>query len=247
MPVMPEGRSGSAAAPLTFDEAVERVPFLRALPIKVREHLRPVAELRYLAEGEPAFSLGQPSQEFLFLVRGHVKLMKSRDDGREVILDLRGPGDLLCAGAVSAFAPYCCTAVALDGDINVMAFPRREMHRLLEEHAPAGALFVQQASHNEMRLAGRVFELTSGHVEQRISALLLRLSEQNGTVQPDGSLRISVKLSRQDLADLCGTTLESAIRTMTHLARENIVSTAIRGFVITDRARLEALARGADA
>lgn len=242
--VMPDGRTTAKQIDLTFDEAVERVPFLRALSRTERELLRAFADIRQVTQGRRLFSVGEPSREFLFLIRGHVKLMRARDDGREVILDVRGPGNLLCVGAVTTSAPYCCTALALDGGVSAIAFPRREINRVLENNAPVCALFVHQASHHEMRMADRVFELTSGYVGQRVSALLLRLADHVGVAGTDGAVRIPVKLSRQDLADLCGTTLESAIRTMTHLARENIVRTATRGFVIADRKRLEQLTRG---
>jgi CRP/FNR family transcriptional regulator len=81
-------------------------------------------------------------------------------------------------------------------------------------------------------------------VQQRVCALLLRLVEQAGTPLPEGQTRIALKLSRQDLADLCGTTLESAIRIMTRLSREGTVRTTASGFVVRDRLKLEALARG---
>jgi len=242
MPVMLEGRTPLRHTDLTFEEAVGHVPFLRALSPKQRELLEAIGEIRGMRPGEPAFTLGEPSREFVFLVRGHCKLVRTRDDGREVILDIRGPGDLLCAGAVTAFAPYCCSAIALDDDVAAIAFPRRDVNRLLEDHAPISALFVREATGHEMRMAERVFELSSGYVEQRISALLSRLADQMGVAGADGSVRIAVKLSRQDLADLCGTTLESAIRTMTHLARENVVKTTRRGFLVSNRSQLERLA-----
>jgi CRP/FNR family transcriptional regulator len=242
MSVMLEGPVPLRHTDLTFEEAAGRVPFLRALSPKQRELLKAIGEIRWMSPGDPVFALGEPSREFVFLVRGHVKLVRARGDGREVILDIRGPGDLLCAGAVTAFAPYCCSAIALDGEVTAIAFPRRDVNRLLEDHAPISALFVQEATGHEMRMAERVFELSSGYVEQRISALLSRLADQVGVAGTDGTLRIPVKLSRQDLADLCGTTLESAIRTMTHLARENVVKTTPRGFLVTNRSQLERLA-----
>ncbi|MGQ0734054.1 MAG: Crp/Fnr family transcriptional regulator [Acidobacteriota bacterium] len=241
---MGRARALSAEPGITFDEAVDRVPFLRELTSQQLDLLRPIAELRVVARGQPLFSLDEPSHDFQFVVRGHVKMLRSRDDGREVILDIRGPGDLLCAGAVSSFAPYCCAAHAISGDVVALSFPRRDLHRLLEESPAAAAQFFRQATAHEMRLTDRIVELTSGHVEQRIAALLLRLAEQVGVPDVKRAVRIPVKLSRQDLADLCGTTLETAIRTMTSLGRDGVVTTVARGFVITDRARLEALARG---
>jgi CRP-like cAMP-binding protein len=229
---------------ITFDEAAQRIAFLRALTPKQQETLRSLAVVRQTGQGRPLWSLDEPTGEFLFVVHGHVKLLRAREDGREVILDIRGPGDLLCGGAVSSFAPYCCSAVAMGGQVTALAFPRRALLQILEESAPVAAMFFRQAASNEMRLTDRIVELASGHVEQRIAALLLRLAEQVGTIQPNTAVRIPVKLSRQDLADLCGTTLESAIRTMTSLAREGVVTTLSRGFLITRHAQLEQMARG---
>ncbi len=92
-----------------------------------------------------------------------------------------------------------------------------------------------------MRLGGRIGELSSGQVERRVVTLLLRLAEQVGAPRPDGSVWIPLSLSRQDLADLCATTLESAIRCMSKLARQGLVKSVARGFVVPSRSRLEAL------
>jgi CRP/FNR family transcriptional regulator len=244
MPVMPRARVSKVEPAMTVDDAVDRVPLLRALNRGQIDALRPLVEMRRIAAGARIWATDEPTREFLFVVDGHAKLIRPREDGREVILDIRGPGDLLCAGAVSSFAPYCCTAQALDAELLLIAIPRRELHRVLEENGSVAAVFVHQLTSHEMRLTDRIVELASGQVERRIAALLLRLADQVGRPDPGRGIRIRVKLSRQDLADLCGTTLETAIRTMTRLARDEIVDTLPSGFVIRDRARLEQLAKG---
>ncbi len=244
MPVMSSGHAREAEPEITFNEAVEKIPALRVLSRAQLDTLRPLAAVRRISRGGTIWNLDEPTRDFLFVVEGHAKLLRSREDGREVILDIRGPGDLLCAGAVSSFAPYCCTAQALDGEMTLVAVPRREVHRLLEEDSAVAAQFFRQLTSHEMRLTDRIVELASGQVERRIAALLLRLGDQVGRPDAAHGIRIRVKLSRQDLADLCGTTLETAIRTMTRLARDGIVETVPLGFLIRDRARLEQLARG---
>ena len=228
---------------LTFQGVAERVPFLRALSPQQLALIQPFAQIRQFRAGQPVFALGEPSHEYLFLVAGHIKLLRRYGDGREVILDIRAPGDLICAGAVTAVAPYCCSSVALDKDITIVALPRRDLSRLFDDNPSIGQLFSREAAHHEMRMADRVFEIARGHVEQRVGAALLRLADRIGESQPDGSLLIQLRLSRQDLADLCGTTLESAIRTMVHLGRENIIQTVAGGFVVTNRGRLARLAK----
>lgn len=235
--------AGDASLP-SFDAAVACVPFLRALPSKERERLRAYALVRRIPQGQPIWSLDETAHEFIFAISGHVKLMRPCENGREVIIDVGKPGELLCASAACAFAPYCCTCTALDRDVAVLVLPRRDVLHLLEQNPVAASAFVREATGRDIRLGQRIVELASGHVQQRVCALLLRLVEQAGTPLPEGQTRIALKLSRQDLADLCGTTLESAIRIMTRLSREGTVRTTASGFVVRDRLKLEALARG---
>lgn len=233
---------GSAVA--TFDDAVAHVAFLRALSPHDRDRLRPYAAVRRIPQGAPVWTLDDSAQEFIFAIDGHVKLLRPCENGREVIIDVGKPGELLCASAACAFAPYCCSCVALDRDVTILVLPRRDVLHILEQNPIAASAFVREATGREMRLGRRIVELASGHVEQRICALLLRLGDQAGNPLEGGQTRIALKLSRQDLADLCGTTLESAIRVMTKLSREGTVRTTTTGFVIRDRVRLETLARG---
>jgi CRP/FNR family transcriptional regulator len=243
MGTMRRGRESHAAG-LSFDEAVERVPFLRLLTPTQRDRLRAVSTVQTTPQGEPVWSMDEPTGAYSFLIAGHVKLLRPREDGRDVILDIRGPGEVLCVGAVSATTPYCCSAVVISEDAASLTIPRRDVDAILEVSPPAAGLFMRQAALHEIRLTGRVVELASGQVDQRLATLLLRLGDQVGVAADAAHVRIPLRLSRQDLADLCGTTLESAIRTMTHFARDGAVTTLPDGFVIENRHALEELARG---
>ncbi len=171
--------------------------------------------------------------------------MKTNEGGREAILELCGPGELLCASAVCSFAPYCCAAAAMEDDVEVAVVPRRDLLELLERSPVAARAFLHEVTGRGMHLCERVEQLSTGLVERRIATLLLRLAEQVGVPRVDEGTWIPIELSRQDLADLCGTTIETAIRTMTRLGREGVVRSAARGLVVVDRPALETIARGA--
>lgn len=229
---------------VSFEEAAERVPLFRALPAEDRERLRPYTELRRLARGERVWRQGDPTASFAFAVRGRFKLVKTSESGRETILELCEPGELLCANAVCSFAPYCCAAAAIEDDAEVAVVPRRDVLQLLERSPAAAAAFLREVTGRGMQLCERVEQLSMGLVERRIALLLLRLTDQVGVPRNEEGIWIPIELSRQDLADLCGTTIETAIRTMTRLGREGVVRSAARGFVIADRPSLERIARG---
>ena len=230
---------------MNFEEAVARVPFLRALDAPDRERLRPYVEFRRLPRGGRVWSQGDETSAFGFVVHGRVKLFKTSEAGKEAIVDLCGPGALLCASAVSCFAPYCCSAGAMEDDVEVALVARRDVLELLERSPAAGRAFLREVTVRGMSLCQRVEELTTGQVERRIATLLLRLADQVGIAREGEATWIPIALSRQDLADLCGTTIETAIRVMTRFRREGVVRSAARGLVVTDRAALTRAARGA--
>lgn len=219
------------------------VPFLRALPEGDLERLRPYAVCRRLQRGERIWSENEPTGEFTFLVHGHVKMVKAGESGRETIMEMARSGELLCANAVCNFAPYCCSSMAQEDGVEVVVVPRRDVLELLERSPIASRAFLREVTARGMSLGRRIEELASGQVERRIATLLLRLADQVGS-ERDGATWISLALSRQDLADLCGTTMETAIRVMSRLGRAGIVRSAPRGFMLEDRAALEGIARG---
>jgi CRP/FNR family transcriptional regulator len=90
-------------------------------------------------------------------------------------------------------------------------------------------------------LTRRLVELTGARVEARFARLFLKLADQIG--KPDrGGTYVAMPLSRQELADLTGTTIETAIRIMSRWQKDEVVRTDKDGFVITDRASLETTA-----
>lgn len=229
---------------MELSEAVARVPFLNALAPADLERLRPYIRVRRFDRGDRVWKEGGSAAEFTFLADGRVKLVKTGDAGREVIVDVCGSGELLCSSAVCGFVPYCCSCTTLEDAVEVVAIPRRDVLELLEHSPGAGRAFLREVTQRGLGLTHRIAQLSSGQVDRRLAALFLRLAEQVGSPRDDGSCWLPVTLSRQDLADLVGTTLETTIRTMTRFARKGVVRTVGRGFVVPDRGRLEGVVRG---
>jgi CRP/FNR family transcriptional regulator len=83
--------------------------------------------------------------------------------------------------------------------------------------------------------------VAGGRVETRFALLFLKLCENLGRPEGDGTF-VSLPLSRQDLADLTGTTLETSIRVMSRWGKEGLVVTTPEGFRVSDREALERMA-----
>ncbi|MCK6549941.1 Crp/Fnr family transcriptional regulator [Myxococcota bacterium] len=226
---------------MSLDDAFTRVRFLAALGPDERERLRPHAKLRSLDTGDPCWSEGQPADEFTFAVRGRVKLVKTAETGRHTIVDMMAAGELLAGPAVLCHTPHPATAVAMEDGTQIVGLPRREVMDVLERSPSAARAFMYELALHGLSLVERIEEVGGGQVERRIALLLLRLADRSGVQARGQAIRIPIALSRQDLADLCGTTVETAIRVMSSLKRRGIVETVARGFVVHDRRALEAL------
>lgn len=205
-----------------------------------RRRLAEVSSLRRFTRGEAVFREGDSSDWFIVLATGRVKVAKTTLAGRDVILEVFGPGDPLgTVGAWEGF-PYPATAIALE-DSECLFTARAAFLALLEGHpSMVRGLFVGLTL-RLVELTNRLAEISGSRVEPRIARLFLRLGEEKGATRADG-LFIPAPLTRQEIADLCGTTIETAIRVMSRWGKDGVVRTERDGFVLLDRAALEALA-----
>jgi CRP/FNR family transcriptional regulator len=221
-------------------EALAQVPALRALPRAKRNELARVASLSTAPRRSVLFRYDEGADVYRFVVGGRVKLVVQQSSGRETILDHVHDGGLVCGNRVTCGGCYCCSAV-VDEDATILSIPRRALLEVLEvRSSPALGLLNEVTSRGAM-LCGRIGEITAGRVEQRLAMILLRLAGAHGRTEADGSVVVETRLSRQDLADLCGTAVETATRAMTSLERSGVISKHPDGVRIRDLDGLEEL------
>jgi CRP-like cAMP-binding protein len=170
-----------------------------------------------------------------------VKVHKQAPDGRNVILELFGPGGPLGAVAVYEARPYPASAVALEST-TCLTIPRDAFFELLEQHPSLVRGLLGSLSLRLVELTTRLAELTGGHIDARLARLFVKLADQMGRPER-GGVFIPLPLSRQELADLTGTTIETAIRIMSRWNKDLVLQTEREGFLLLDRATLDQVAR----
>lgn len=202
-----------------------------------RRLLLPCVRVQRLEKGETIFREDDPSERFYTVVSGRVKIVKWAPNGRELILEIFGPGDPF--GAVAAYEgrPFPASAIALE-PTTVLSISRRDFFRLIEEHPEFVRGLLLGLTRRLIELTQKLAQLTSGGVEYRIAAFFLKLADRMGRKEKDRII-IPLALSRQDIADMVGTTIETAIRIMSRWGRDGIVRTERAFFVIEDRPALE--------
>lgn len=219
------------------DDLLRRLPFFRRLSAPLRARVAEVARIKSHERGAVIFSEGDPSDAFMVIVDGRVKVYKSTPAGKEVILEIFGGGDPLGAVAVYEGAPFMASAVALEPS-RVLVIEQRAFFKLLEDDPAFVRGLLSGLTIRLAELTRRLAEVSGARVEARFARLFLKLCEQIGRPERGGTF-VPMALTRQELADLTGTTIETAIRIMSRWQKENVMQTEKDGFVVLDRNALD--------
>jgi CRP/FNR family transcriptional regulator len=226
--------------PANIDELLRKTTIFRRLTAEDRQRLAAVTHLREFAKGDALFVEDDSSESLFVVVVGRVKVSKMTARGTDVILEIFGPGDPVGAAAVYESRNYPATATALESTTCVVV-PRQAFFALLEAHPTMVRGLLVGLTHRLVELTNRLTELSGGRIEARLARFVLKLADDMGQKRADG-IFIPLVLSRQEIADMIGTTIETSIRIMSRWGKDNVVRTEKDGFLVVDRHALESVA-----
>jgi len=184
-------------------------------------------------EGNPAFGM--------FCIRtGKVKLYKSTSEGKRLIVRLSGPGDQLGYLAMFGNQPYSATAEVIE-DAIICFIDRSILFPLLSKSNVLTLNYVKTVAKELFLIQSRATDIALGSVRERMASLLLLLKEKYGKKTRDRIL-LDIPLSRTDLAEMAGTTKETAIRVLSDFRHEKLVDDQGENIVLLQPLRLAAIA-----
>ncbi len=216
------------------------VPLFKGLPAEILERVVTLAESKQLEAGAFFFNEGDPADEMFVLTRGRVKLTQLTPEGHQIVLRIISAGDAF--GGVGAFGDplYPVSAEAIEASA-VLGWSSATMRKILEEN-PAMALnalhFLAGRLHDLQR---RYRQLMTERVERRIARALLRLVREAGRRVGEG-VEIDFPISRQDIAEMTGTTLYTVSRLLSAWESRGIVHSQRQRIVLTKPHALVAIA-----
>ncbi len=221
-------------------ELARKVPPFTVLSSEEWAEVRTGLHVRKYEEGAFLFFEGDPPAALYLILEGHIALVRHSPEGRDIVLDVMRPGNMVGELAVFEGVPYSASAKALD-HVQVVAIPRDKFLHMLRRYPRMATAVIYDLTRRVRHLSDLVQSLVIERVEQRLARILLRLAKISGERTEDGWV-ITLPLTRQDLADMAGTTVETAIRTLSRMRKEGIVDTVHGRIVIRDAERLSRIA-----
>ncbi len=169
---------------------------------------------------------------------GFVKMTRTAPSGAEMVMELLGPGQCFGLLAVIESRPYPLSALA-STDVWYLKSSADAMREAYAHSSSLKDQVVRMIGPRLRRAHDMMSRLSSGRVEERLAAVLFILSDSYGEDTATG-VRLEVPLTRQDLAEMSGTTTETAIRVLSKWQKAGIVSTEHHVITIRDLAALQA-------
>jgi CRP-like cAMP-binding protein len=216
---------------------LRRVPAFEALGPEDLEQVAQVAVPRRFSAGQVIFREGDQSDTCYVVANGHARALREHGDGRTIALARFGPGDIFGELAMFDDENRSATVEALD-DLHALAILGHDMRRLMREH-PDIAVKLVIALGRRLRAANeRLARQSFQTVQSRVASVLIGLIEQQ-KAEGGRDTDVLVTATQAELAQLAGSSRESASRFLAVLERAGIVTQGRGKLTVHDPSALE--------
>lgn len=191
-------------------------------------------------KGQVIFYEGNQSFGMYCVSKGHVKLYKTGLDGKQQILRVAGPGDVLGYRALLANEPYQATAEAIE-DVEICSLDKSSFSQVLKKEPSLAMNLIKKLAQELGTAETLATSIAQKSVRERMAELLLSLARTYGEEEGKNH-KISLALTREELGNMIGVTQETSIRLISDFKEEKLIEVKGREICILDFARLADIA-----
>ncbi|KGF69479.1 Crp/Fnr family transcriptional regulator [Hoeflea sp. BAL378] len=193
--------------------------------------LAPARSSRF-AKNTEVFSQDEEARQFFLLLSGYIRVVRTTPEGEQMIARYINEGELFGIAVAMGRTTYPASAIAAV-DCVVLAWPNGAWQDLQSRVPGFGANAYQTIGERLQETQSRVMDMSTRQVEQRIAGAVLRLVQQSGRETEEG-IEIDFPISRQDIAEMTGSTLHTVSRLMSAWEEEGIVRSGRQKVTVTD-------------
>ncbi|WCK55829.1 Crp/Fnr family transcriptional regulator [Aneurinibacillus sp. Ricciae_BoGa-3] len=206
------------------------VPLFAGLHAEDRDKVASVMSSKTIKKREILFNEGEPCSAIFLIQTGRIKVYKTTWDGRDQIVNLLSDGEMFPHVGMFGGSPYPATAEAME-DCRLYSINVEELTRMLLSNPELGIRMLRVFEDKIRTLQSRLSDVLSKDMTDKIMNTLTSLASTNGIDNPEGC-RIDMELTQQDVANLVGTTRETASRVISQLKKEGKIEFDSRHIII---------------
>lgn len=201
------------------------------------QELRRITSMQDIPKNQPIYFPHEPSNAIFFLKKGRVKLTRTSNDGKEMILALVNKGEVFGEMAFLDEGERNDFATALD-DCLVCAINKNEFKEFVERNPGLNVKITKLIGLKLKKYSERIEELVFKDAEQRVVSFLLRLADENGK-QIGDEIFIKPFLKHQDIAELTATSRQTVNSILTDLREKHIINFDRKKLIIQNKEDLQ--------
>ena len=224
---------------------IRHLSIIKDLPPEQVQDFQACGSTAIYKKRQVIFHEGTPAGGLYILCHGAVKLYQSDRFGRDHILDIAVPGDVLGELPLDPSETYSVSAEAL-ADSQLCYLPRERLIPFIQAHPMTGVRLIEAFSKAVSAARKKVRALALKRAENRLAELLIQLARAAGEPMKNGATRMRLDYSRREIAEMIGVSTETAIRLLARLKQKRAITTNHRELIITDADRLARLANHDD-
>lgn len=219
--------------------ALRAVPLFRDFDDAQLEQIAAAVTNQHVGRHQFIVREGDPGETFYLIVEGSVAVCRIAADGRETILSILKEGDFFGEMSILDSSLRSASIKSLT-EVELGIIKRSDFLSLLDNNPRIGKLLVIELS-ERLRAANQLIAATTSQdIRSRLASLLLNLCENFGEKTEQG-VRISLRLTNQEMANMIGTTRETVNRTLNRFWDEHLIDMRTSHVVIVDQERLRTL------
>lgn len=207
---------------------VKNLDLFRAIPEQDLDAILGLAKSLRVNPGDTVFEQGRPADQFFVLLHGHLKVVQTTAEGEQVVVRYVVPGEVFGIAKAMQRPAYPASCIAVEESV-ILGWPSAEWERFITGNLQFAANALQTVGQRLHDAHARIKELSTEEVEQRVARCILRLIDSSGENTPEG-VAVNFPITRQDIAEMTGTTLHTVSRLLSAWKE--------RGLVITGRKRV---------
>lgn len=221
-------------------EILKQVSFFNSLSERALEIINQQAVEATFRKNEYVYFEGDRSYWVYIIISGRIKLVKHTAEGKNVIIGMVTPGEMFGESAIFDRKPYPASAQSME-KTRVLGIRRADFYIMMMKNPDIAIKLIGELGLRLRESYEMIHSLAAQNVEKRIASLLVKFSQRIGE-QTNNGIKLEFDLTRQDIADMTGTTVETAIRVMSKFRKNGWTSTSGRRIVIHDFQQLEEIA-----
>jgi CRP/FNR family cyclic AMP-dependent transcriptional regulator len=228
---------------LSENEVLAKVPLFSGLPDEERERLGALLRVRRYARGEVIFLEGDQGTALCLIAEGRIRIQLTGTDGREVVINVYGPGEIFGELALLDGEPRSADAIAQEA-ARVFWLQRDDFAAFLDSHPRAAMTMLASLSRRLRHTTRVVQDATFRDVPARLARVLLDLAARNGQAVEPG-IRIESRLTQGEMAAMVGASRETVNRALRGFEQRGLIRWEANRILIAQPQQLRARAEGA--